>query len=194
MSFIRNYEEEAIQPPREIAEIIDVEIVAERKLPKSESSAGQMPAVSEGTEKEAKVTEVFSKVPEDTVRETKPVKKQHIPGDQVSCLVASEDDSSFSPVGAKILRKCTLPDKEQGSIALYLLDTGSLIIVATVADDALAGMASAAAGLSKADLVAIKVEKYSPQLWSKNGFSKNWIIERLWKTVTRAKKMNGKGF
>lgn len=67
-------------------------------------------------------------------------------------------------------------------------------MVATVVDDALAGMAAAASSLSKADLIAIKVEKYSPQLWSKNGFSKNWIIERLWKTVTRAKKMNGKGF
>lgn len=194
MTFIRNYEEEAIQPPRDITEIIDVEIVAERKFSNSETSAEQEPSITEETEKEAKATEVFSKVPEDTVRETKPMKKQHIPGDQVSCLVASETESSFSPVDAKILRKCTLPDNEQGSITLYLLDTGSLIIVATVADDALAGTAVAASSLSKADLIAIKVEKYSPQLWSKKGFSKNWIIERLWKTVTRAKKMNGKRF
>lgn len=123
MTFIRNYEEEAIQPPREIAEIIDVEIVAERKLHKSEDSAQQEPAVSEETEKEAKVTEVFSKVPEDTVRETKPVKKQYAPGDQVTCLVASEADSSFTHVGAKILRKCTLLIKSRApspSICLTL--------------------------------------------------------------------------
>lgn len=179
MSFIQQYHE-GVLPPQEPLEITDVEIVSERKIAK-EASAEE-------------TAEVFSEVPEDTVQETKPdatvskaPKEKPEIGNVVSCLIEAEDRSTFVRVEAKVVRVSVLPDREHGKITLCLLDTGNMIVVGADLDIALAELSGMPPGMPEADYISIQSQKYT-----KKGFGRTWVIDKLWKKISAGKHPGGK--
>lgn len=179
MTFIQQYSEEPT-PPKETQEIIDAEIISERVIAKDEA--------------EKENTEVFSEAPKDTVQETKAeapkprrAKKKPEIGDEVTCLVESDDRTTYVCVEAKIIRISVLPDSNHGKITLCLLDTGTMIVVGTELDIALAELSGMPPGVPEADFISIQSQKYS-----KKGFGRTWVIDKLWKKISTGKRPGGK--